>query len=105
MSDKTAELQAMDIFLAIAERCAREFGAPLPKRLLVIGDMDSGWGVKFNASLEKAEGVEPLCAAAFWNGWPAGMVSPAFGGFIAAGEAANAASLVAWCNGSESPTP
>jgi hypothetical protein len=97
MSDKTAELQAMDIFLAIAERCAREFGAPLPKRLLSIGDEDKGWGVRLNPTTETVEAVEPFCAVATWNGWPAGIISPALGGFIAAGEAANAASLVAWC--------
>jgi hypothetical protein len=91
----TKQLQAIEIFTEVAERCGREFGVPLPQRLLQVGDQDSGWCVKLNPTREKVEAVEPICAAVSYNGWPAGLVTPRTG-FFAAGEAANTASFVEW---------
>lgn len=82
-------------FVLVAERCAQEHGAPLPKRILSLGDPDKGWGVRLNTTGEILDGVEPFSVFVTWNGWPAGMFD-AGGGVVAAGAAANEAALCAW---------
>lgn len=82
------------VYIEIAERAAREYGAPLPHRLLTIGT-STGWLVRLNASGETQHGVAPYEAHVLWNEWPAGIID-AGGGVIAAGDAANEDALIAW---------
>lgn len=84
-----------EAFILIAERCAREYGTPLPTtRLLEFGD-DTGWRVQFNATRAEVDDIPPYTARLSWCGWPAGFVGPA-GGTMAAGSAANEDALCEW---------
>lgn len=82
-------------FLLIAEACAREFGTPLPKRLLELGDPNCGWHVTLNPTAEKIGDIDAFNAHVKWNGWPSGILSP-YNGIFAAGEAANEDTLIEW---------
>ena len=89
------EPEVCDVFLLIAQRCAREYGQPLPERLLEIGDRSRGWGVRLNASNVVKCGVRPFEAVVHWNGMPAGSLD--YGdGLLAAGGEANEKSLSEW---------
>jgi len=89
------EPEVCNVFLLIAQRCAREYGKPLPERLLAIGDQGKGWGVRLNASDVVTDGVRPFEAVVHWNGMPAGSLG--YGeGFLAAGGEANEKFLGEW---------
>lgn len=92
MSTETKICEAWSIAV---ERFAAIFGAPLPKRLLEIGDPDRGWGAKLNPTSDEIDGVGPCEIYVTWNGWPAGILDPS-GGVIAAGEAANEDAFIEW---------
>ena len=91
----------LNVFLLIAQRCAREYGKPLPERLLAIGDQSTGWDVRLNASDVATDGVRPFEADVRWYGMPAGVCWHG-GGFLAAGGEANEKSLSEWL-ASDSP--
>jgi len=97
-----AENSAMELFLLLTERFVKQFGAPLPKRLLSIGDPDKGWGAQLNPTNAKAGDIEPFHAVVTWNGWPAALLCPAYGEIVA-GEAANTETLCQWLR--EFPSP
>ncbi len=67
-----------------------------------LGDPDEGWYVAVNGHRHEVEvrgsKVPPFTAYVQWNGWPAGLLTP-MQGTIAAGEAANGETLVAWLQG------
>ncbi len=84
-----------EVFLRIAERMGREYGVPLPKRLLEVGNPDVGWHVVLNPTDTSIGEVESFAAHACWNGWPAGIIDPD-GGVLAAGELANERTLLSW---------
>lgn len=87
--------QITESFFLIAQRLGREHGKPLPKTLLEVGDDDSGWKVKFNATGKPIDDISQYNAIVFWYGLPAGIITPK-GGYIAAGEAANEDTLCEW---------
>jgi hypothetical protein len=82
-------------FVLLVERCGREHGTPLPKRLLAVGNADEGWHVLLNPTPSAIDGVDPFDAQVKWNGWPAGSFGP-YGGVVAAGDAANESALCEW---------
>lgn len=88
-------MRISEAFMALAERCGREFGTPLPKQLLRIGNPDRGWAAMLNPTDAAIDGVEPFSAHLTWGGFPAGIIDPA-GGVIAAGEAANEDTFCEW---------
>ena len=88
-------MRLCESFVLLAERCGREHGVPLPKRLLEIGDPNRGWGAKLNPTGAEIDGVEPYGATLTWGGFPAGSMN-AYGGVIAAGEAANENTFCEW---------
>lgn len=60
--------------------------------------VDDNWHIAINGHREPAkcstgEDVPPFACYVQWNGWPAGLITPA-GGTIAAGEAANEDTLI-----------
>ena len=87
-------------FYEISMRCGRQFGIPLPKRLLTLGDPERGWCVRLNATGETIDGVDGFHAEVLWGGFPASIIN-AYGGVIAAGEAANEDALIAWLKSDE----
>lgn len=89
------KLKIATLFMSIVERMARQYGAPLPNRLLSIGSPDDGWGVTLNATADTLDDVEPFNSTVTWNGFPAGIVAPN-GGVLAAGSLANEAALCEW---------
>ena len=89
--------QICEAFYLIVVRMAREYGEPLPKRLLEIGDKDRGWHVALNPTNEPVDDLQPFSASVSWNGWPAGLIDPR-GGIIAAGELANEETFREWLN-------
>lgn len=56
-------------------------------------DVDSQWSISVNGHKEPIGHVPPYHVEVAFNGWPAGLFSPA-GGWIAAGEAANERAFV-----------
>lgn len=90
-------------YVEIVERFARDYGTPIPSRLLEIGTDADGWRVRLNASFETVDGVLPFQAHPYWHGWLAGIVTPS-GGTIAAGSAANEDALIAWLRSDTEPT-
>ena len=56
--------------------------------------IDEHWKVRVNAQKTELDCIPPYHASVEWNGFPAGLFSPA-GGIIAAGELANEASFIA----------
>lgn len=69
-----------------------------------IGDPEKGWFVAVNPHKEpmSAGKKADLDCGGFWvqwNGWPAGCLHVTGGGWIAAGEGANADTLLAWLHG------
>jgi len=86
------------MYVEICLAMAAVYGAPLPKRLLRIGDEQEGWGVKLNPTDAPIDDIQPFAAFVNWNGWPAGVVNP-HGGWIAAGDAANQETLRTWLQG------
>jgi hypothetical protein len=86
-----------ETFVLIAEAVGRQYGTPIPKRLLTIGGKQ-GWEVQLNPTNEPLEGVDPFTAVVAWNEWPAGVVDPN-GGVIAAGAVANLDTFLEWLKG------
>ena len=82
-------------FVEAVQAIDREFGHPLPKRLLEIGDAEKGWRVKLNMTNESIDNIDPQWMMLFWNGFPAGLFGMCSGG-IAAGVAANEPSFIRW---------
>ncbi len=87
-----------EAFYEAAQACGREFGKPLPKRLLTIGDADEGWHVKFNPTSETLDDISPFSLMIAWNGCPAGLIGPRDGVF-AAGGVANEGAFIEWAKG------
>lgn len=85
-------------FYEIACACGRVYGAPIPKRLLELGDNADGWHVVFNPTDNRIGNVEPFSARVKWNGWPAGIIGPS-GGILAAGDLASESTLIEWLKG------
>lgn len=56
-------------------------------------EVDETWKVEVNGHNETIDDVPPFNARIFYNGWPAGIISP-YDGIIAAGEAANETTLI-----------
>jgi hypothetical protein len=103
MAATTEHPPVCETFLLIAERCAEVYGAPLPKRLLTLGNAE-GWRLTLNTTVEKIDRYEPVSAYVEWNEWPAGIIDP-FGGCIAAGAAANLETFLEWLKTAEQPEP
>lgn len=89
------EIQISEAFFKAADLFGKIFGAPLPKRILELGNAECGWGIKLNPTDEKIDSVPPFELAISWYGFPAGMIG-ASGGVIAAGEAANEDTFMEW---------
>lgn len=90
-----------EAFLAMAQMLTRRGRAPVKDK--VVTEKVGRWTVVMNGKLERVS-VEPegtlgcdnipAChAAIFYNGWLAGLLSPA-GGWIAAGEAADESTFI-----------
>ena len=56
-------------------------------------DVDEKWKIELNGHNEDMDDVPPFSARIYYNGWPAGIISP-YDGIIAAGEAANETTLI-----------
>lgn len=80
--------KACDVF-------AEKFGTPLPKEILILGDLNKGWGIELNATREDQEDFKAYSMNIWWGGLPAGILDPS-GGVIAAGGLANENSLIEW---------
>jgi len=90
-----------EAFLAVADAFLRRDVAPIKDK--IVTETFGKWIVCVNGTREtvKAEPegtmgcneVPPVHAALFYNGWLAGLISPA-GGWIAAGEGANEATFI-----------
>ncbi len=89
------ETRICELFYQITMRFAAEFGAPLPKRILSIGDAEVGWGVRLNPTNADLEGVPRFSALVTWGGLPAGLLDPG-GGTMVVGEAANQETFREW---------
>jgi hypothetical protein len=59
-------------------------------------DIDEHWRVSLNGHKEEIDKVPPYHCAVEWNGFPAGLFSPA-GGIIAAGAVANEQAFIEAC--------
>lgn len=91
-----------EAFLAMASMFERRGRVPLKGKLVT--ETCGPWQVCMNGTPETirvdppdsmgCDEVPPVHAAIFFNGWLAGVLSP-FGGWIAAGEAANEATFTA----------
>src|SRR5262245_50925639 len=105
MSDETKpkSTPVNALFVDIVNRFADVFGAPLPKRRLLLGSTETGWGAMLNPTAEALpifddetpRNLWPFSAVLFWNGFPAGVVDPC-GGVIADGSLANLETFKAW---------
>lgn len=95
--DKSSEV-AQEIFLELAE-LAKEDGLPTIKGLLWEKNLDQEWKFAVNGAdtpqlttiMTAAHRVPPYTLYVEFNGWPAGQLHPARGGWFAAGAEANAA--------------
>ncbi len=51
--------------------------------------VDDQWSIKLNPHNTEIDNIPPFHMSVYYNGWPAGVISPTQGGVIAAGTSAN----------------
>ena len=83
-------------FVAVSMRFGREFGSPLPKRLLTIGSETDGFRVRLNPTSETIGGVAPMRMHVTLHGCPAGVIDPYGGSLIADGDEPIEDRLILW---------
>ena len=94
------DTQICELFVRICERFGKEFGTPLPKRVLTLGDEMHGWFVKLNPTADDFDEHLAFSAIVLWNGFPASIVEPN-GGIFAAGDAATEQTFREWLGGGD----
>lgn len=65
-----------EVFIEIADCFGRNFGTPLPKHLLRIGDVNHQWHITLNPTKEPIDSIQPFTAHVQWFGFPAGIIDP-----------------------------
>ena len=88
MVDK--QIAVPECFIKVAELAIKLGAAPLNKNAGCWEHrVDEDWSITLNPHDYDVDDIPPFCMAITYNGWPAGLVSPANGGVIAAGASAN----------------
>lgn len=101
MNEKTQQVDGSDVFLTVAALCGRRKEQPIKGKLWEVR-VDEHWVLAVNGCEEDKQTtltvvphrVPPYHLYVEFNGWPAGMIHPAAGGWFAAGELANPQNFV-----------
>ena len=84
------EIEIPECFNKVAELAIKLGATPMNKHPGCWKyDVDDQWSITLNGHDTEIDSLPPFYLAVYYNGWPAGIVSPTHGGVIAAGTSAN----------------